>query len=333
MFYGYATGVFSSHGIEKATYESIPLRFIAGGLHSDHDTLADFRKRLVPQSKGLLVQVLLGAQELGALKLGNIRLEGDKFRAAAAKPHAVSYKRRLEWAEQRRQEVEELPARRERADAEDWPEGLPLAEEMAFRQERWVHLAPAPAVWEARAQERYQAEPADPAAKLREREEKAQQTGRQPGDRPPQPPPPGPRDQDPYNFTDPESHLMKNRTDQGFDQYCNAPAAVDQESRMIVGCTLSAHAHDQGEALPTVEAIPSAVGTPDGATLDNGYFSEGHGKGLEERPIDPSLVTGREPHRGRWKAYCAPQPKDPGADAGAKEKRAYKLQTESGRAI
>ena len=31
LFYGYATGVFSSRKIEKATYESIPFRFLAGG--------------------------------------------------------------------------------------------------------------------------------------------------------------------------------------------------------------------------------------------------------------------------------------------------------------
>ena len=44
LFYGYATGVFSSRKIEKSTYETLPFRFIAGGLHPDHDTLANFRK-------------------------------------------------------------------------------------------------------------------------------------------------------------------------------------------------------------------------------------------------------------------------------------------------
>ena len=32
LFYGYATGMFSSRKIEKATCESIPFRFIASGL-------------------------------------------------------------------------------------------------------------------------------------------------------------------------------------------------------------------------------------------------------------------------------------------------------------
>lgn len=44
LFDGYATGVFSSRKLETATYLSIPFRFIAGGWHPDHDTIATFRK-------------------------------------------------------------------------------------------------------------------------------------------------------------------------------------------------------------------------------------------------------------------------------------------------
>ena len=333
LFYGYATGVFSSRGLEKATYESIPFRFIAGGMHPDHDTIAAFRKRFLPQIKELFVQVLLVAQELGELKRGNISLDGSKFRADASKHHAVSYKRLLELEEQLGKEVEELLELSEKADEQDLPEGLDLAAEIAFRQERLAHLAQAKAVLEARAEERYQAEQEAYEAKLKERAEKEQQRGRKLGGRAPQPPQPGPRDKDQYNFTDPESNIMKNSTDAGFDQHYNAQAAVDQDSRMIVGGTVSAHANDQGEALPTVDAIPAEVGTPAGAALDNGYFSAGNVEGLEERQIDPYIATGREPHRGSWKEYFEQQPEELGEDASLREKMAYKLQTEIGRAI
>jgi len=333
LFYGYATGVFSSRGIEQATYESIPFRFLAGGLHPDHDTIATFRQRFLPHIKELLVQVLLVAKELGELKLGNISLDGSKVRADASKHQAVSYKRLLELEEQLRQEVEELLALSEQADEEDLPEGLNLAEEIAFRQARLVNLEQAKAVLEARAEERYQAEQTAYEANLKEREEKEQQRGRKLGGRPPQAPTPGPRDKDQYNFTDPDSRVMKNSTDEGFDQHYNAQAAVDQDSFMVVGCTVSAHANDQGEALPTVDSIPAEVGTPEGAALDNGYFSAGNIQGLEDRQIEPYIATGREPHRGSWKAYFAQQPEEPGADASLKEKMAYKLQTEIGRAI
>ena len=85
LFYGYATGVFSSRKIEKATYESIPMRFIAGGLHPDHDTIAQFRKAFLVQIKELFVQILLLAQAAGLLKLGNISLDGSKIHADASK--------------------------------------------------------------------------------------------------------------------------------------------------------------------------------------------------------------------------------------------------------
>src|SRR3990170_19776 len=71
LFYGYATGVFSSRKLEKATYESLPFRFLAGDLHPDHDTIAHFRKTFLPELKDLFVQILLLAQAAGVLKLGN----------------------------------------------------------------------------------------------------------------------------------------------------------------------------------------------------------------------------------------------------------------------
>src|SRR4030066_973107 len=70
LFYGYATGLFSSRKVEKATYESIPFRFIAGGMHPAHDTIAHFRKTFLAEIQELFVQILLLAQAAGVLKLG-----------------------------------------------------------------------------------------------------------------------------------------------------------------------------------------------------------------------------------------------------------------------
>jgi hypothetical protein len=126
---------------------------------------------------------------------------------------------------------------------------------------------------------------------------------------------------------------MKNSTDEGFDQHYNAQAAVDQDSLLIVGNTLCNHANDQEEALPTVDAVPAEVGKPEGAALDNGYFSEDNIKGLEERQIEPYIATGREPHHRSWKEYFAGQPEPPAEGASLKEKMAYKLRTEIGKAI
>jgi Transposase domain (DUF772) len=268
LFYGYATGPFSARKIERATYESIPFHFLAGGLHPDHDTLANFRKTFLPALKDLFVHLLLSAQEIGVLTLGNISLDGTNIHADASKSSAVSYKRLLELDSQLRTEVDKLFALTEHAEQTEMPEGLVIADAIAFRQKRLANLAKAKVVFEARAQERSEAEPAAYDATRHEREATARQTGSHPRGRPPTPPTPGPRDKDQFNFTDPESRLMKNSNNDGFDQHYNAQAAVEQASFLIVASTLSNHPNDHAEAIPTLDAIPLALGKPQaGATL------------------------------------------------------------------
>jgi transposase len=333
LVYGYATGVFSSRKIERATDESAPFRFIAGNLHPDHDTLASFRKTFLPDLQDLFVQVLLLAQAMGVLQLGTISIDGTKIHADASKSKAVSYKRLRELETQLRAEVEALFALGVQADQGSLPDGLVVADEIARREERLTRLAEAKAVLEARAKEREALEQAAYTAKVREREAKAQRSGKKPRGRPPAPPTPGPRDDDQYNFTDPESRIMKNSTDQGFDQHYNAQVAVDQASLLIVGTSLSNHANDQAEAVPTVDAIPSGLGTPRAAALDTGYFSVANIDALEARQIAPYIATGREPHNQGWAAYFAGVPDPPPEDASVKEKMAYKLKTAGGQAI
>jgi transposase len=333
LFYGYATGVFSSRKIEKATYESIPFRFIAGNLHPDHDTIADFRKTFLPEIQELFVEILLLAQEAGKLELGNISLDGSKIHADASKSKAVSYKRLLELKTLLQQEVQELLALGEQADQAALPEGLEVEEEVAFRQQRLANLAQAQAVLEARAQERYEAELAEYEAKKRAREEKAQQTGRKPRGRDPQPPSSGAGDKDQYNFSDPDSRIMKNSNNKGFDQHYNVQMAVEQESFLIVANTLSNHPNDYAEMEPTLDAIPAELGTPQAAAMDNGYFSEANVTKCEKQNIEPYIATGREAHHRSWKDYFAELSAPPPEDASLTVKMAHKLQTEIGQAI
>jgi len=201
LLYGYATGVFSSRKIERATYEAVPFRFIAGNLHPDHDTLAVFRRTFLPEQKELFVQVLLLAQEAGVLKLGTISLDGTKVHADASKRKAVSYKRLGELETQFQAEVEELFALVEQSEQLEVADGLVVSKEIALRQDRLVRLAQAKAVLEARAQERAAAEQAEYEAKLAQRAERERMTGRRQGGRPPTPPVPGARDGDQYNFS------------------------------------------------------------------------------------------------------------------------------------
>ena len=333
LVYAYATGVFSSRKIEMATYEVIPFRFIAGGLHPDHSTIAWFRKQFLAEIKVVFAQVLLIGREMGYLKLGNISLDGSKEHADASKSHAVSYGRLLKLEGQLQQEVEELLALGERADQTELPQGLDIATEVAFRQERLWNLAEAKRVLEARAEERYQAGLAEYQAKLQAREEKARETGRKPRGPAPKPPEPGARDKDQYNFTDPESRIMKNSTDDGFDQHYNTQIAVDQDSLLVVGNTLSNHPVDTYEAIPTVDAIPAEIGKPTAAALDKIYFAPRNIREFEARDIDPFIATGREPHHKSWQERFAQTPAPPPDDASLMVKMAYKLQTEIGKAI
>ena len=333
LFYGYATGVFSTRKLERATYETIPFRFIAGNLHPDHDTLASFRKTFLPELKDLFVQVLLLAHVAGALKLGNISLDGTKIHADASKSKAVSYQHLLTLQAHLRAEVEELFALSERVDQGDLPDGLVVSDEIAREQARLARLAEAKAVLEARAKERTANEQAEYDAKLQERAEKARQTGRTPRGRAPKPPTPGPRDKDQYNFTDPESRIMKHRSTEGFEQDYNAQIAVDQDSLLIVGESLSNHPTDQHEAEPTLDAIPPELGTPDAAALDTGYFSQANIAVFERRAIDPYIATGRDPHHPSWWERFDRLPAAPPDDASPKVKMAYKLKTAIGKAI
>lgn len=335
LVYGYASGVFSSRKIERATYENLAFQFVGGGLHPDHDTIANFRKTFLTQIHELFVQVLLLAKEVGVLKVGNISLDGSKIHADAAKSQAVSHKRLLVLEERLRAEVHELLSLGERADQGEviLPGGLVIADEITRRQLRLENLAKAKAVLEARAQERYEAEQAEYEAKVRQREEKAKRKGCRPGGKPPQPPEPGPRDKDQYNFTDSDSRIMKNSRDDGFDQHYNAQVAVDQASLFIVANSLSNHPKDKAEAEPTLAALAPDLGQVGGAALDNGFFSPATLQACEQRGIEPYIATGREAHHRSWPTFFAKVPEPPPDTTTPKVKMAYKLQTELGREI
>jgi len=335
LFYGYATGVFSSGKIEKANYEHIPFRFIAGGFHPNHSTIAAFRKKFLGSLQGLFVQILLLAQVAGVFELGDISLDGSKTHADASKSKAVSYKRLGEIERKLRQEVKELFELGEEADQNDLslPEGFVVEDEIKLRQERLKNLSVTRAVLEARAQERYELEEAEYEAKMKKREEKERETGKKPGGRKLSPPEPGPRDKDQYNFTDPESRIMKNSTNQGFDQHYNVQITVDHDAFLIVAPSLSNHPNDKKEAEPTLDAISPKLGKPASATLDNGYFSEANISTFEKRGIKPYIATGRKAHHKSWLTFFKELPAPPPEDASPIIKMAYKLQTEIGQAI
>jgi transposase len=236
LIYSYATGVFGSRRIESSTYDSVPMRVLTADTHPDHDTLCTFRR----ENQALLTESFVGvlqlAQQLKLLKFGQLTVaaDGTKVQANASKHSAVSYARAGEMMEQLELEVQQLLAKAEAADSAPLREGLTIPEEITRRQERQAALARARAEIEARAHARYAAKLAEHKEKLAERAAK-KESGQRVGGQEPKAPNPEPEAKDQYNFTDPESRIMKAGNGNHFEQSYNAQAAVEVESRLIVG--------------------------------------------------------------------------------------------------
>ena len=186
LVYGYATGVFSSRKLERATYDSVAFRFIAANEHPDHDTIATFRRRFLKEIEALFVQVLLLAREMGLLKLGTVALDGTKIHANASKHSALSYEHAGKIEAQLKAEVAELLAKAEAADQADLPDGMSIPDELARREERLEENRRGSQPRSRRAPKSVtSASKPSIEAKLAAREAKTKTTGKKPGGKPP----------------------------------------------------------------------------------------------------------------------------------------------------
>jgi transposase len=332
LFYGYATGVFSSRKLEQASYDSVAFRFITADTHPDHDTIATFRKRFLKELEGLFVQLLVMAKVMGLLKLGHVSLDGTKIKANASKHKALSWGYANQLEEQLRREVQELLRLAEQADAEEVLE-IDIPDELARREDRLAAIERAKAEIERRARERFEAEQADYEAKLKRRQEKAEQSGKKARGRAPKPPVEGPCDKDQVNFTDKESRIMPSA--EGFVQAYNAQAAVAIDSHLIVANHLSQQPNDKQEVEPTLKRLHEVgdrLGKPDGLLADAGYFSADNVKRCEAEEITPYLCDRRERHHLPLEERFQSPPPCP-ADADAVMAMAHRLRTPDGKQL
>jgi len=334
LVYGYATGVFSSRKLERATYDSVAFRFIAANDHPDHDTIATFRRRFLKEIEGLFVQVLELAREMGMLKMGTVALDGTKIHANASRHSALSYEHAGQIAEQLKAEVAELLARAEAADQADVPDGMSIPEELARREARLAKLAEARAKMEARAQERSAQEAAEHQAKLAAREAKAKASGKKPGGRPPAPPVDGARPTDQINLTDEESRVMP-VAGGGFEQCYNAQAVVAAGSLLVVAAQVVQATNDKqqiGPMLERIEALPDDLGKPDILLADNGYFSEANVALCAAAQIEPLIALGRQSHHPSLAERFAEAPPAPDNPTPL-EAMSHRLQTPEGKRL
>jgi transposase len=340
LVFSYATGVFSSRQIEKSTYENVPVRVLCADTHPDHDTICNFRSR----NKELLTRSFSAVLEMsarcGVLKVGGITvaIDGTKVLANASKHSAVSYAHAGETLRQLDLEVAELLKKAEDADSTPLEDGLSIPEEVQRRQERKAMLAKARTEMEARARVRAEAEMDEYQTKVEARKAKCEE-GKKPRGSEPKPPEetPGPKDQ--YNFTDPESRIMKAGNGQHFEQSYNAQAAVEVDSRLITGQRVSVAPNDKEQLEESVKMIDPAVGSVAEVLIDSGFVSEKAVNQVETDDLgNPTGIVviaaiKREGH-GRsvqdLEKHADPEP--PSTDAPFTEKMAYRVKTKSGRA-
>jgi transposase len=332
LVYGYATGVFSSRKLERATYDSVAFRFIAANDHPDHDTIATFRRRFLKDIEALFVKVLLLAREMGVLKMGTVALDGTKIHANASRHSALSYEHAGKIEAQLKAEVAELLAKAEAADQADIPDGMSIPEELARRADRLEKIATARAKIEARAKERYARELAEHEAKLAAREAKTAATGKKPGGKPPQPPVEGPLPKDQINLTDEESRIMP-VAGGGFEQCYNAQAAVAADSLLVIAADVVQAPNDKQQIEPMLNqigALPDELGEVDTLLADTGYFSAANVDACNAAGIEPLIAMGRQPHHPPVGELFCDDPEAP-ENPTPVEAMAHRLKTRAGR--
>jgi len=333
LVYGYASGVFSSRKIERATYDSVAFRYIAANTHPDHDTLASFRKRFASQIEKLFVQVLLIAKEMKLVKLGRIALDGTKVKANASKHRALSYGHIGRIEAQLREEVQQLMGMAENADRQSLPDGMDVPAEIARREARLKALAEAKAKIEARAQERFEDEQKDYEAKVARREAQ-RRTGKKPRGKDPKPPEGGAKERDQINLTDEESRIMPVSSG-GFEQGYNAQAAVDVETMLIMGTTVTRQSNDKRQVAPMLDvlgALPESLGEPDVLLADAGYFSAANVALCEAANIEPLMAIRRDAHHLPLMERFADDPAPP-ASPDPIIRMTHQLKTKAGRSL
>jgi len=309
LVYGYCVGVFSSRRVHRRLLEDLPFRVLAAGNEPDFRTIADFRKIHLPALPGLFVQVLQMARALGAARVGRVALDGTKMKANASKHKAMSYGRMRDKQQQLRDEVTQLLAQAEATDAAEDVEygadrrGDELPAELQRRESRRQRIRDAKRALEARAK--------DEAAATGKPAEAAK---------------PDPKAQ--YNFTDPESRIMKGPD--GFVQAYNAQVAVDAQ-QLIVGQAVTQETNDKKQLLPMITIITEQSGdTPTQLLADAGYCSDENLAALAATRIDAFISTRKQKH-GERPGLCPRGPLP--MPTSRVDRMSRKLHTKAGAAV
>jgi transposase len=326
LLYAYCRGIFSSRQIMQACQERISFRVLSGDDIPNFRTISDFRKLHLKELQQLFVQVLQLCQEAGLVKLAHVSLDGTKVKANASRHKAMSYGRMVKEEARLAEEIEQMLAQAEAIDQQEDKEygfdrrGDELPEELARRESRLKLIREAKRTLEAKNQA---------AQKQREQEDSERDDKPQRG-RKRKAPSEVPADKKQYNFTDPESSIMK-ANNKGWDQCGNAQAVVDSENQIIVACDVTDQSNDKQQFEPMIERAQENVGEDKkikAASADSGYYSESNVQFAEDKEIDAYIATKRTKHSDP--VLKIPRGRPP-KDLSVQEKMARKLRTKKGR--
>ena len=330
LLYSYCRGIFSSRQIMQACQERISFRVLVGDDIPNFRTISDFRKLHLKELRELFVQVLQLCQEAGLVKLDHIALDGTKIKANASRHKAMSYGRMLKEESRLTEEIKQLLAKAEAIDQQEdqkyGPDrrGDELPDELARRESRLKRIQEAKRALEAKAQASAQAARKRVEQGDSERDDKPQRGRKRKA------PSQVPADNKQYNFTDPETSIMK-ANNKGWDQCGNAQAAVDSENQIIVACDVTDQSNDKQQFEPMVEQSRENVGEDKkikAASADSGYYSESNVQFAEDKDIDAYIATKRSKHSDPMRNVARGRRRK---DLTVQEKMARKLRTKKGR--
>jgi transposase len=343
LVYGYCIGKVSSRKLEQATYEDVAFRVLACNQHPDHDSIANFRQLHLGELAGLFVQVLKMCERAGLVKLGHVAIDGSKLRANASKHKAMSYDRMCEKEEQLRAEVERLlkeAAETDAAEDKRYGKGVrgdELPAELARRESRLRKIREAKASLEAEAKEQAKAAAAAVEAKLAERKQREEETGKKTRGRVPQAvnvEEAKPEAKAQRNFTDPESRIMKDGATGSFEQSYNGQIAVDSQAQIIVAATLTQAANDKQQLVPVLAEVKTNVGRlPEKVTADSGYFSTAAVTSEALSSVDLYVTPDGSKKTEQVEEGCTESPPPTELDQDVQTRMRDKLKSESGRTV
>jgi len=312
-----------------ACEERLTFRVITGDNIPDFRTISDFRKLHIKELADLFIGVLQLCQKAGLVKLGHIALDSTKVKANASRHKAMSYGRMKKEEKRLKEEIDQLLSKAESVDQQEDQQygsdcrGDELPEELARRQSRLARIQEAKKALEAEVKAA-----AEQVQKQREEDSKNDDEPKRGGK--PGPFSDIPADNKQYNFTDPESKIMK-VFNKGWEQCSSAEAAVDSKNQIIVSCDVTNETNDKQQYEPMLEKTQANVGedkTIKAASADSSYYSESNVKYAEAKKIDAYIATEKTKHTD-------PVPKCPRGrmpkNLTVNQKMSRKLRTKKGR--